>query len=224
MKIVTTGVDVNGPHGRLLEPTSLRASSKRTLLVAGPPRSGRTALALILAGRLRPARGLVRVDDRAADENLRDRVAVVDSPAITEPEGSIPLGDVVGEGLGLAGLRSGRRAVLSVLEARGLAARRAERFENLTAEERTRVLLDLACASASTEAVILDCPDRHGGDPRGWYAPALHTARAGYAVVVMCAEHSPRELEVDAARIGTDNDPETGTPAPPTQTPATTSL
>ncbi|MGP4018825.1 hypothetical protein [Saccharopolyspora sp. 5N708] len=212
MEIVATGVEVNGAHGALLAPTSLRARSGHVLLVTGDPNSGRTALALALSGRLRPSRGTVRLDGATDGNALRRSVAVVDVPQITEPDGALPVRDVVAEGLSLAGRRSGHRRVREWLSA--CAAAGEERFENLAGFERTRLLVELGCAARSTKALVLDCPDRHGGDPTGWYSLAARRAECGMAVVVLCNPHSADQLGITPARIGANN-LETSTPDSP---------
>ncbi|SDQ38333.1 ATP-binding cassette domain-containing protein [Actinopolyspora saharensis] len=212
MEIVATGVEVAGPHGPLLEPTSLHVRSGELLLVAGPPGSGRTALALALSGRLRPDSGTVLRNGHASPVRLRRTTAVVDSAGITEPEGSVELSEAVAEGLGLAGRPFGRRAVHRWLSERGLHHSARKRFEQLAPELRTRVLLDLARTARGTEALILDCPDRHGGDPLSWYTAARETATHGYAVVALCAPQTARELNVRPIRIGSARDSGTEQP------------
>ncbi|SFT65125.1 hypothetical protein SAMN04487904_10580 [Actinopolyspora lacussalsi subsp. righensis] len=206
MEILAAGAGVTGPHGTLLEPTSLRASSGELLLVSGPPRSGRTALALLLAGRLRPDSGTVLRNGRRAPAELRETVAVVDAPGVTEPEGSVQLRDVVAEGLGIAGRRFGGRAVRDWLAERGLRQQAGLRFERITPHCRTRLLLDLAREARGVEALVLDCPDRHGGEAVRWYSAAQEAASQGYAVVALCSPHTATELNHLPARIGTDND------------------
>ncbi|GAA4614588.1 ATP-binding cassette domain-containing protein [Saccharopolyspora hordei] len=203
MEIVATGVEVNGAHGPLLAPTSLRVRSGQVLLVAGDPNAGHTALALVLSGRLRPSGGTVRLDGELDAGALRRRVAVVDAPDITEPDGSLSVRDVVAEGLTLAGRWSTRRRVRAWLSAREQDA--DERFENLAAHQRTTLLVELARESRTTTALVLDRPDRHGGDPADWYALAVQQAERGLAVVALCSRHSAAELGVTPARIGADN-------------------
>lgn len=205
MEIAAEGVEVRGPHSPLLAPTSLRARDGCPLLVAGNPNSGRTALALTLAGRLRPTHGTVRLNGTHDPRALRRAVAIVDAADITEPNDAVPVRDVVAEGLSLAGRKSRRRAVRDWLAERGLSSYRQERFENLPARERTQVLTDLACASASTCALVFDCPDRHGDEPANWFALARQHAERGMAVIVLCAPHSAEQLAVPAARVGVDN-------------------
>ncbi|SDK10854.1 hypothetical protein SAMN04487820_104275 [Actinopolyspora mzabensis] len=206
MEIVAAGAGVTGPHGTLLEPTSLRASSGELRLVSGPPRSGRTALALLLAGRLRPDSGTVLRNGRRAPAELRGTVAVVDAPGVTEPEGSVELREVVAEGLGIAGRRFGGQAVRDWLAERGLRQQANLRFERVPPHCRTRLLLDLAREARGVEALVLDCPDRHGGEAISWYGAAQEAASQGYAVVALCSPHTAIELDHIPARIGTDND------------------
>ena len=205
MEIIAESVEVTGPHGPLLQPTSLRVRDGQLLLVTGDPDSGRTALALTLSGRLRPSRGTVRRDGSTDANALRRTVAIVDAPQITEPEGSVPVTDVVAEGLSFARRRSGRRAVRAWLAEHHLDQFSAERFEHLPSTARTELLVELAAAGRDVETLILDCPDRHGGDPLGWYSLAARHAERGLAVVVLCAPYSAEKLGVSHSRVGPAN-------------------
>ena len=73
--LVAEGLAVDGTHGVLLAPTSLRAVPGSVLLVAGTPGSGHTALALALAGRMRPDHGTVTLDGDDDPRRLRRAVA-----------------------------------------------------------------------------------------------------------------------------------------------------
>lgn len=211
MEIAAEGVEVTGPHGPLLRPTSLLAPPGQVLLVTGESDTERTALGLVLAGRLRPAHGSVLLDGRTATTALRRQVAVVDAPGVTEPDGCLPLREVVAEGLHLARRRSGRRAVRAWLDDRGMSPRTGERFENLPTTERTELLTDLARETRGTRALVLDSPDRHGGTPRTWYTTATRAARGGHTVVVLCSPLAADVLGVPAIRIGHHNSPDSPT-------------
>ena len=204
MEIVAEGVEVNGAHGPLLERTSLRVRDGRLLLVAGDVHFGRTAMALVLAGRLQSGRGTVRIDGAVAPGRLRESVVVVDAPEITEPEGSVSVRTVVAEGLSMAGRPSRRSRVRAWLTEHSAEQYERERFENLPALVRTRLLIDLARESGAG-ALVLDSPDRHGGDPSGWYALARREAERGTAVVVLCSPHSAHRLRAPHALLGEDD-------------------
>ncbi|GAA3356672.1 ATP-binding cassette domain-containing protein [Saccharopolyspora gregorii] len=210
MEIVADAVEVTGAHSTLLAPTSLHVNSGDLLVVTGEPHSGHTALALALSGRLKPSRGRILVDGADDPRALRRRVAIVDGPEITEPEPSVPVSTAVAEGLSIAGRRSGRSAVRTWLAAHDLTEHAGTRVENLPAAERTRLLVDLACAAKTTDALVLDTPDRHGGDPRSWYELAKREARRQRAVVVLCSPHTADRLAVPHARVGADNRAEEG--------------
>ncbi|MFR9730089.1 ATP-binding cassette domain-containing protein [Saccharopolyspora sp. MS10] len=205
MEIRAEQVEVTGAHSTLLRPTSLAVSGGELLVVAGDPGTGHTALALALSGRLKPSRGRVLVDGAEDARALRHRVSLVDAPEITEPEPSVPVAAAVAEGLSLAGRRSGRRAVRSWLAARDLDGHAATRVENLPAPERLRLLVDLACADRRVAALVLDTPDRHGGDPHVWYELARRESRRERAVLVLCSPHSADRLDVPRAELGADN-------------------
>ncbi|MFC7343277.1 hypothetical protein [Saccharopolyspora griseoalba] len=204
MEIAATGVEVIGAHGPLLAPTSLRVESGQTRLVTGDSDTARTALALALTGRVKPSNGRVLLDERADAAALRRSTAIVDAPQITAPDEALQVRDVVAEGLSIAGRRSGRRKVRSWIDERELPA--AERIENLPAPQRTRLLVELARAARATRALVLDSPDRHGGNPHGWYELAAAQAERGLAVVVLCSPHSADALGVPAVRIGADDE------------------
>lgn len=203
MEIVATGVEVIGAHGPLLAPTSLRVRSGRIRLVTGDSGTSRSALALALSGRIKPSNGGVLLDERSGAAELRRTVAVVDAPQITAPDDALQVRDVVAEGLCIAGRPSSRRKVRAWIDARELPA--TERIENLPAQQRTRLLVELARASQGIRALVLDSPDRHGGNPHGWHELAAAQAERGLAVVAICSPHSADALGVPAARIGADD-------------------
>lgn len=206
MEVNARRVGVRGPHGPLLEPTSLRVGPGELVLVAGDPGAGHTALALVLSGRMRPSTG--EVSPAAAE--LRRRVVPVDSPGVSEPEGALPLGGVVGEELALNGARSGRRAVADWLVERDADRYLDTRVERVPGQVRCALLLELAAGRPGAEVLVLDSPDRYHPDPAGWLDLARARVAADRSVVVLCTTASAALLGVPAARIGADNVPADG--------------
>jgi ABC-type multidrug transport system ATPase subunit len=198
-------VGVDGPHGPLLRPTSLRIGPGQLVLVSGEPGAGHTALALALAGQLRPSTGAVLLDGRPDNAALRQRVAVVDAPQVTEPDEALKLSALVGEELALNGAPAGRKAVAAWLDERAASQYAASRVRALPGPVRTRVLVELAAARPGVQALVLDCPDRHTGDARSWWELARRAAEPPRTVVALCTDSSAHLLGVPAARLGEQN-------------------
>lgn len=207
-------VSVEGTHGALLHSTSLRVSTGTAVLVAGLPGVAHTTLALALTGRIRPDGGTVRLDGRADARTLRRRVAVVDTPGVSEPDAVLPLHTVVREELAMAGQPSNPRAAARWLTDRGAAEYEHRRFEHLPASPRLALLLELACLRPGVGAVVLTAPDRHGGPVEQWWRLAQQSADAGRAVVVTATDASAELLGVTPARIGGGPGPRAPAPAP----------
>src|SRR5206468_12598875 len=112
--------------------------------VAGEPGHGHTALALVLAGRLKVDAGFVELDGERTGRRLRRAVALVDVPGVSEPDDVLPLRTVVAEELAMAGRSTRRGAVQAFLEERGLDRFAAHRLEAVPADVRTGLLTEIA--------------------------------------------------------------------------------
>jgi energy-coupling factor transporter ATP-binding protein EcfA2 len=221
MELTAHALTVRGPHAPMLRPTSVTVAERRLTLVAGDPGVGHVALSLAVSGRLRPDGGEVRLDGRQvyvggnAEAALRRRVAVVDTPGVTEPDDPLPVRTVAGEELAIAGRKAGRRAVRTWLDEQGAGEFADARFEHLPVDVRTRLVAELTAARPDVRMIVLTLPDRFGGDPRDWYDVARDLAGRGYGVLVTCSDTSARVLGVDASRFGETVQPE------PVEVPAT---
>ncbi|MEV6603895.1 hypothetical protein [Kutzneria sp. NPDC051319] len=209
MEIHVQSVGIDGAHGPLLHPTSLRVRTGELALVAGEPGTGHTAFALALGGRMKPSVGQVLVDGKPDDAALRRLVAIVDAPDVSSPEEALTLGAVIGEELAFASQPANRKAVADWLLAHDAREHANVRFESVPAEVRTRLLVEVATQRPGTEALVLVLPDRHGAGPHTWWTTATKAAENGLAVVVLCSLTSARLLDVTAARIGDREQPET---------------
>jgi ABC-type cobalamin/Fe3+-siderophores transport system ATPase subunit len=193
----------------LLRPTSLRVRSGELALVNGEPGDGHTTLALALAGRIRPSHGTVTVDGRNDPASLRKRVAVVDAPAVNEPEAGLKLADAFAEEL----MPANRKAVRQWLHDQAAGEFVNERVENIPAQVRTRLLVEAAAARPGVEALMITEPDRHTSDTASWWELAARQAEQGLAVVVLCtATHA---LPTTPARLGQEDQPSPLTPGVP---------
>ena len=202
MRIHARRVGVTGPHGPLLKPTSLLVAPGELVLVAGEPGTGHTALGLVLAGRMRPSTG--EVSPSAVE--LRRHVVLVDSPDVSEPEASLAVAGVVGEELAVNGARSGRRAVADWLVGRGWDEHLESRFDQVPADVRCALTLELAAGRPGATTLVLDSPDRYHGDPNGWLELARRQVTPERSVVVLCTTTSAAVLDMPVARIGADHE------------------
>ncbi|GAA1889141.1 hypothetical protein [Lapillicoccus jejuensis] len=191
MRLIATDVTVPGPspqHDPLLPPTSLVAEpGEVTLVPVGPEGSAReaTALALALGGAVRLGGGSVDLWGESDPHVLRRHVVLVDVEGVTAPEDALPATAVVREQLVLARRPSRGTAARRVLLEHGVADG-SVRWDTLDPGDRTAILLDVAARRPDAQVLVLAGPDRHGGDPRRWYAAARAQADTVLTVVVLC--------------------------------------
>jgi len=195
MEIEAQDVAVEVGGASVLPPTGVLLSSGRRALVAvdaGHDGRGPLALALVLAGRLLPARGRLLVSGHDVGlwgrDELRRRTAVVDGEGVSDPEPVLPLRAAVVEELRAAGRPASRDDARAWLDAIGLADLADVPARDLPPAARTRALAELAAGRPGVEALVLTRPDRGGGDPRdpgGWWDLAGELAGRGLAVAVL---------------------------------------
>lgn len=192
-------VRVQGRRAPLLELDRLAVETGECVLVAGEPGQGHTALALVLTGRMVPSTGQVRlVDDDGSysydASELRRVTAVVDLPAVSDPDDEVPVGTATAEGLSLARRGAGPRAAGRWLARQHLGELEPERIDALAGPTRTALLTALAAERVGVRFLVLTLPDRHGGEPFHWWDTAQQYAAAGYGVLVQCGRSSARDL------------------------------
>ncbi|MFD2491788.1 ABC transporter ATP-binding protein [Amycolatopsis jiangsuensis] len=205
MQVHADRVSLDGPHGPLLPPTSLRVAEGSLTVVHGEPGVGITALALALSGRLRPTTGTVTADPAG---DLRSLVAVVDAPGVSEPDEALTLRVVAGEELALAHRPAGKPDVQAWLSAHDAAPFAETRFENLEPALRIRLLTELAAERAGVRVLVLDTPDRHTSEVATWTGVARAHAERGFAVAVLAATTPLTALPQPPARIGAAEQPD----------------
>lgn len=183
-------VGVDGPHGVLLEPTSLRLAGGEVAVVTRPPGHGHTVLTLAVSGRLVPDRGRVLLDGRADPAGLRRRVAPVDVPDVSAPEDALPLHAVIGEELAVARRPAGRAAVRAWLAERRAGEWERARLEEVDPDVRMALLAELAALRPGVEAVAICCPDRYGASPHACLGVARELAGHGLAVLLQLTSNT----------------------------------
>ena len=167
------GVAVRNRQRTLLEPTSLTVKSGQVSVAYGDPGYGHTALALVLAGRLKPDRGSVTIGGIAAPKARQGTVALVDVPGVSEPDPRNKLSTIVGEELAMAGFSAQRAKVKSWLHEQGFGDFGKERMEDLPGAVRIAALARLAALRDDVAFAVMTLPELHGGLPEWW----MDTAR-----------------------------------------------
>ncbi|QIG38923.1 hypothetical protein G5T42_05005 [Microbacterium sp. 4R-513] len=184
-----TVADVSkGREGIALPATSVEFASGRAELVVAETEQRPTILGLIATGRMRPDSGSVTIDGRTDAAALRRRLALVDAPDVSEPAANVAVAGIVAEELMFAGRRSDPLAALRWLDEHGAQELTRVPIADVAPARRLRLLLELATLRRGVDGVVLVSPDRHGGDPREWWALAQEFAARGLAVLVVAGE------------------------------------
>jgi ABC-type multidrug transport system ATPase subunit len=195
--IVADGLLATGPRGPIFGPVTVRVAAGELLAVTGPGGSGRTALLLALAGRLRVAGGRLIVGGRVLEAEagaIRGLVAVARAGDAVDLDERWTVGEAIAERAVLIGGRPAgavEGAVRARLTNAGIDVLPAAALYALPALVRT--LLDLALAAAEQRpVVVLDDADRGLGpedERRVWQALR---ALAGEGRAVLGATTDPR--------------------------------
>jgi hypothetical protein len=160
---------VRGRRDPLLPATSLQVSRGELLLVSGERQDHRTALALVLSGRMKATSGSVSWDGNRGTRRIRTASGLVDAPGVNEPERHLSVRDLVTEDLALIPRRF-RGALLSNpwLKVNSFEDIADLWIEQLDPLRRLELLTALALANPHTDLLVVDSPDRHTADAANW--------------------------------------------------------
>ena len=196
------GIRIDEPHRVLLGPTSLTLEAGQVLAVGGDPGVAHSAFALALGGRLTPDEGRVELDGDPSPALRQRAVALVDVPAVSEPDGEVPIGVIVGEELAMAGRRAHRAAVAAELATAGIAdLDPGTRTDSVPTADRIRLLLHLASLRPGAQFLVLVLPERWGVLPGAWEPAARALAARGFGVLVTTGLGTAHHLSVPATRL-----------------------
>ena len=203
MQVELAGV-TKGARGAPLPLTNLRFESGRATLTRAETERRPTVLGLIASGRMRPDSGTVTLDGHTDYAGLRRHLALIDALGVSEPAADVTVAEVVAEELMFAGRLGHRRAVGVVLDELGLTDSSRANMADLAPDKRIRLLTELAVLRDDVRGVVLTSPDRHGGNPLGWWRIAGDLAERGYAVLVIAGDasaHAIANLESQGADL-----------------------
>jgi hypothetical protein len=196
---------VRGRRDPLLPATSLKAPRGELLLACGDRQDRRTALALVLSGRMKANGGSVGWDGGRGIRPLRMASALVDAPGVNEPERHLSVRDLVTEDLALVPRRY-RGALLSSpwLKVNSFEDIADLWIEQLEPSRRLELLTALALANPHTDLLVVDSPDRHTATPHSWLPRLQQLASdAGRPLAVVATVSAlPPSWSGPAAAIG----------------------
>jgi hypothetical protein len=193
MRITLSNV-TKGPKDSALPSTSLEFESGTATLARAETERRPTVLGLIASGRMRPDSGTVTLDGRTDYAGLRRHLALIDALGVSEPAADVTVAEVVAEELMFAGRLGHRRAVAVLLDGLDLAEASRANMADLAPDSRIRLLTELAVLRDDVQGIVLTSPDRHGGDPLGWWRIAGDLATRGYAVLVIAGDASAHAI------------------------------
>lgn len=187
MRITLTEVS-KGQGESALPPVTVAFESGSTTLVRTETQQRPTVLGLLASGRMTPGTGVVTIDGTADPARMRRAVALVDAPLVSEPAPNVSTLGIVEEELMFAGGRATVAGARAELDRLGLTQWARTPIANVDPTDRIRLLLELAAARPGVEGLVLVSPDRHGGDPQGWWTVAIDLAARGLAVLVIAGD------------------------------------
>ena len=198
-------LSAKGRRDPLLPATSLHVRRGELLLVTGGRQDHRTALALILSGRMKASEGHISWDGSERIKARRLASALVDSPGVNEPEQHLSVRDLVTEDLALIP----RRYRGALMSGPWLKVNSCEDIAGLWTEQldpvrRLELLTSLALANPHTDLLVVDSPDRHSADCVGWLPQLQRLAfDAGRPLAVVATVGAlPPSWDGPAAAIG----------------------
>lgn len=205
-------LSAKGRRDPLLPATSLQVNRGELLLATGGRQDQRTALALVLSGRMKATGGLITWDGSERIKPRRLASALVDSAGVNEPEQHLSVRDLTTEDLVLVPRRYRGAALGSQwLKVNGFEDIAGLWTEQLGPARRLELLTALALANPRADLLVVDSPDRHSADESSWL-PRLHSlaSDAGRPLAVVATVGAlPPSWNGPNAAIGnaaTDND------------------
>jgi len=167
-----------GRHAPLIYPTSFTVELGEIILVQANTQLERSALSLTLTGRMKPSDGVVSWNGNPDGKDLRKIAAIVDAPDINEMESHMRVRDYVSEMLSYMPHPFLRRPKASAwLEDNGLEDLDDLWDEQLTGDQRIRLVTALARHDERADLLVFDTPSRHANHTSAWLPSLFDLAR-----------------------------------------------
>lgn len=188
-------VQAKGRHAPLIERTSFTVEVGELILVQGNSQLQRSGLSLALTGRLRPDKGTISWDGSDKRKTLRRRSSLVDSPRVNQMEEHMRVRDYAAEMLSYMPHKMLKRpSTEQWLRDHGLEDLDNLWEEQLTPDQRIRLVVALAGQEKRSDLLVFDTPSRHANHTATWL-PRLHRLARN--------EEHPRAVVAVVPRIST---------------------
>jgi ABC-2 type transport system ATP-binding protein len=185
MEITFDAVEVGSGLGAAVPSLTLAVGSGDPSVVAVESDERPLLVSMLLGGRLKPDAGRIHIDGTNDTDQLRRRTALVDTPFVAEPSPGISLASVIAEEFSFSDHSTSAASVADFLRLHGLSDYRKLAIRSLPPVERVRLFSELALLRDGVDALIVTSPERHGGDPDGWYSALADIAERGITVVIV---------------------------------------
>ena len=159
--VLVTGLTLTTKSGPVFAGVDLQVDPGTVAAVVGPQGSGRTCFLLAVAGRMAYTSGAVAVAGIHAPKQVRQQVALARIANVVDLEDTLTVTESVTERCLIDDVRvpAGRRRFAEAARLLGLGARPGTLVEQLTAPDRVRLAVALACVRPA-HLVVLDDLDR----------------------------------------------------------------
>jgi hypothetical protein len=214
-------VSLRGVAGQILPPTSLEIALGGLTIITGGDQLAKTALGLILTGRMTGYKGALLPDDKPALKQLRLSSALIDAPKLSEPEEWMSLRNYVIDELKIAGLPHDQTKVVNFLNDFDASEYLHTKMKDLPIglSYQIQIALIEQRQNKSGEKLVRTCcfvsPDRHDTSIKDWWLPILDLLKAklGYTLILICQDFtysylrqhyhkSLQDLEIARFKIG----------------------
>jgi ABC-type multidrug transport system ATPase subunit len=197
--IEAVGLSLRTRRGAVYENVTVAVPVGALAMLVGPTGSGKTALLLTLAGRMKPTRGLLRSfgeDGLRLGSAVRRRTSLALIGGVNDLADTLTVEDHVREALTLHGERATAARITAALSAVGLTAAPGRKVASLPAIERELLGIALALVYGPRVLVVDDADHDLTPDEQQRLMHALRSiADSGITVVAACVD--PR-LAADA--------------------------
>ncbi|ULN54760.2 ATP-binding cassette domain-containing protein [Mycolicibacillus parakoreensis] len=192
------GISVRGPTGCAFANVSLDIAAGQLGVIVAPAGSGRTALLLALAARMRLVTGTIAVGGHrlpGGERRVQRAVSVAQAAPAVDLDDDLRVGELIAERAMISRSRPTPPAIAEVFDVLGLRLPRRSTIGQLPRGERTMLATGLAAAERPCAVVVDDADSGCGPAERRRVWSGLHALTRLGCTVVASSTHIPDMLD-----------------------------